>query len=121
MCLVTLKFGRAWAFAKTNVDESISTFRYGIFQEHTFCFSDTLGVSGGRHRAADLEFETLFEDRLDHNLAGLPNARGILLSRPENGTFSRKPSSRLFRMARSPFASIDGTTFFFLTSTTLHS
>ena len=69
MCLVTLKFGRAWAFAKTNVDESISTFRYGIFQEHTFCFSDTLGVSGGRHRAADLEFETLFEDRLDHNLA----------------------------------------------------
>ena len=85
-----LKFGRAWAFAKTNVDESISTFRYGIFQEHTFCFSDTLGVSGGRHRAADLEFETLFEDRLDHNFTGLPNARGISPSRPENRTFSRK-------------------------------
>ncbi len=47
----------------TNVDEVDSDpFLLRYIQGHTFCYSDTLGVSEGRHRGrVFLEFEILFE------------------------------------------------------------
>lgn len=68
LCCISLKeHVRPWW--GVNVDEVDSDPFLRYIQEHTFCYSDTLGVSHGRQAGRQrsrvfLEFEIFFEDFL---------------------------------------------------------